>query len=95
MEKILTIEELKASASKLSVGQVNEALRQIGVRIGYDRAGREWFGDFCKDHPAFEAGSQGTRSFQESKVDAIDAALASAAWYRRYVGFTSVMDLAA
>lgn len=87
MQKILTIAELKARAPKLSLGQVNEALRPIGVRVGYDRAGQEWYGDFCRDHPAFEAGAQGTRSFQETKADAIDAALESAAWYRRQVAF--------
>lgn len=87
MQQILTIADLKARAPKLSIGRVNEALRPIGVRIGYDRAGQEWYGDFCRDHPAFEGGAEGTRSFQESKADAIDAALASAAWYRRRVAF--------
>lgn len=85
MQKILTIADLKSRAPKLSLGQINETLRPIGIRIG--KIGDEWFADFCRDHPEFKDGAKGTRSFGNSKADAIDDALASAAWYRRSVAF--------
>ncbi len=87
--KITTVEELRNRAHKLSVGEINAALRPVGVRIGYDRGGQEWFSDFCRDHPEFKSGQSGSRSFQETKIDAIDDALHQAAWYRRYVAFVS------
>ncbi len=93
MHKFETIEDLRRQADRLSIGKINEILRPIGVRIG--REGGEWFADFCRDHPAFEAGATGSRSYTEDKAGALDDALHSAVWYRRYVAFTDGMDLTA
>jgi hypothetical protein len=87
MEK--TIAETRARLSKMSVAEANAYLRPARVRIGYDRGGQEWFADFTKDHPQFEAGAQGTRSFTgeqgiEGKAQALDAAVRMAAWAAEY-----------
>lgn len=83
MNTILTIEELKARAPKLSVGQVNQTLRSMGVKIG--RGDGEWNYDFCRDHAAFIGGLEGTRGYCATKTEAVDGALENVVWYRRHV----------
>lgn len=91
MEKILTIAELEARAPKLSIGEINNALRVGKVRIGHKRDKHDleesgWFAGFTSDHPEYVPGEKG-RTYFCTKEGALQGALHEAAWYRRYVAF--------
>ncbi|MHA6643711.1 hypothetical protein [Mesorhizobium sp. A623] len=91
MNKILTVAELEAKASSLSIGEINNTLRVGKVRIGHKRANGDmeesgWFTSFTSDHSEYVPGEKG-RTYCYTKESALQEALHSAAWYRRYVAF--------